>query len=111
MKKETRKIGMRTRRLIASFIAFITCFILNTRYVYAISNIGENVGNWFLDQLFWFALIVVFVLIVICASKKAWIAMVTVIIGGGVILFLIGSPLSIKDIGSQFWNIIVNGVN
>ncbi|MBQ7781787.1 MAG: hypothetical protein IJ405_07185 [Lachnospiraceae bacterium] len=109
MEKQTKKLNMRAKKVLVALATFFTCFMCNGCYVYASTNFGENIGNWFLDQLFWVALCILGFLFVGCLAKKAWVAAVIIFIGGAIILVIIKAPEQLYNIGLNLWNIVTNG--
>lgn len=109
MEKQTKKLSMGAKKIIASLATFFTCFMCNGCYVYASTNFGQNIGSWFLDQLFWVAIIIIIVALVVCLSKRAWIGAIGVGIGGSIVLAIIAAPDTLKTIGQNLWNIVTNG--
>lgn len=108
MERKT-KLKMIAKKIVVSLATFFTCFMYNGCYVYASTNFGENIANWFLDQLFWIAVIIIAVALIGCLVKRAWIGAVIVGIGGAIVLAIIRAPGSLKTIGDNLWNIVTGG--
>ncbi len=109
MEKQTTKLRMILKKIFVTLATFFTCFMYNGCYVHASTNFGENIGNWFLDQLLWIAIIIIIIALVGCLSKKAWIGAIGVIIGGAIVLAIIAAPDTLKTIGQNLWNIVTSG--
>lgn len=88
--------------------AIMTLLILSTKMCFAsgIENVGENTGQWFLDQIWWLALAVIGYFAVKYLIKKAWVQFLIFLVIGGIVLFIIASPESLKAIGEKLFQIV-----
>ena len=108
MERKT-KLRMIAKKVLAALATFFTCFMCNGCYVYASTNFGENIGNWFLDQIYWIALIIVAIGLIGSLIKKAWIGAIISAIGGAIVIAIIVAPEILKTIGENLLNIVTNG--
>lgn len=108
MERKT-KLGSIAKKIVAALTTSLSCFMYMGCYVHASTDFGENIGNWFLDQLFWAALIIIAFALVVCLAKRAWVGAIGVVVGGAIILAIIVSPDTLKTIGQSLWNIVNNG--
>lgn len=92
-----------------SLLAFIMLFMMNGFYSQASTNIGENVGHWFLDQIFWVAIVAIVIVIAASAVKRNYVGVIITIIVGAVVLFLIKNPTVLQTFGEKLGNIFMNG--
>lgn len=86
----------------------VSILILSTTITFAggIENVGQNTGQWFLDQIWWLALAVIGYFAVKYLIKKAWIQFLIFLVIGGIVLFIITSPQSLKAIGEKLFQIV-----
>lgn len=98
------------RRNLKKFLSLLaitmTLVMTNVQVVYAAANYGENAGTWVKNQLFWLALIALVIVLVGCLVKRAWVAAIITILGGGVVLYFINDPEQMKTIGENIAKII-----
>lgn len=104
-----KKKMMRIRKVAGSLLAFIMCFMCNGFYSQAV-NLGENAGNWFLDQIFWIAIVIIIIAIVGAAMKRNYVGLIISIIVGAVVLFFIKNPTILATLGEKLGSIFMNGV-
>jgi hypothetical protein len=73
----------------------------------AITNAGQNIGTWIQEQGFYIALAIVVIVLIKFLLKKAWIPAGAFVIVGGILLFVISSPDSLKSVGQALYNLVV----
>ena len=72
----------------------------------AITNAGQNIGGWIMEQGYALALGIVAAVLVKFLVKKAWVQTVSFILIAAVLLFLISSPEALKSAGQSIFSII-----
>lgn len=97
---------LKTKKI--TILTSLITLLLTTTLSFAsgIENVGENAGQWFLDQVWWLALAVIAYFAVKYLIKKAWIQFLIFLVIGGIVLFIITSPESLKAIGEKLFQII-----
>jgi len=70
-----------------------------------ISNVGQNLGGWGMEQIWWFALCVVAFVVLKFIVKKAWTPCIVFVLIGGAALFLIKYPDKLSAIGEVIYRI------
>jgi len=70
------------------------------------ADIGENVGRWATQQLFWIAVVALVIALVGAALKRNFVGAGITILFGGVLLFFIANPERIADLGDNIANMI-----
>lgn len=91
-----------------AFMAVWTCsmmFLCSTMNVYA-ADYGKKAGTWILDQIFWIGLVVLAIALISCLIKKAWIAAVITVVGGGLVLVFIYDPSKAVEIATNIFTSI-----
>ena len=73
----------------------------------SIANAGENVGSWLQEQGYYIALGIVVVVLIKFLLKKAWVPAVAFVVVGGILVFIIASPESLKTAGQALYNLLV----
>lgn len=66
----------------------------------------QNLFSWGQQQVTYILFIGLFIALIVTAFKRAWIAMIGVIIGLSVIAIFIINPRMIIDLGQWFSNIV-----
>lgn len=69
----------------------------------------QNLFSWGQQQVTYILFIGLFIALIVTAFKRAWIAMIGVIIGLSVIAIFIINPRMIIDLGQWFSNIVSLG--
>lgn len=64
-----------------------------------ITNVGENAGGWFQEQIFYVALAIISVVMLGFLMKKAWIPAGIFIVIGAILLAIIGTPETLRAFG------------
>ena len=67
---------------------------------FASEEYAKNGASWFLDQLFWVALVVVIVVMLKLFAARNFVAGVVTVLVGGVVCYFIKNPESIETIGN-----------
>lgn len=95
---------------LTSILLMSSMFIMSSGFcVFADGDYGKNASSWLTEQGFWIAAILVMVGVVKCLAKKAWSALVGVIVLGGVVLVLAKDPTKLEAVGSVIWTKIFGG--
>lgn len=69
------------------------------------TDVGQNFGQWGMEQIWWVALAVVAFMAVKYLIKKAWVPCGLFVVIGGLILTIIKNPEKLSMIGESFFNI------
>ncbi len=88
--------------------ALILIIPLTTSNIYAsdIANMGENLTKSVSEQLVWVGILVIVVGVVGQIVKRNWTAVITTIIFGSAITYIIGNPEVLKNIGDYMGEIL-----
>ena len=70
-----------------------------------IGNIGQNVGTWGVEQIGYFALLIIAGALLKFLAKKAWVPAGVFACIGAVIYFVIKNPDKLEGIGAALFNI------
>lgn len=93
-------------KIVFGFLIPFMTFWANGFYCHA-ANIGENIGTWFLDQLWWVVIVIMVIVCVGCYVKRNTIGIVSTIIVGVIILFVIGAPEKLQSLGDELGNLFL----
>lgn len=108
--KENTKVGKnfikKLNQVFAGLLAFVMFFMSNGFYSQA-ADLGENVGNWFLEQLFWLAIVAIIIVVVFAAVKRNYVGLIISIIVGAIVLWLIQNPEQLSILGEQLGGIFL----
>ncbi len=85
-------------------IAAINLLVANYTVAYG-ANIGKNVGEYFLDQLIWFEIVGVLIVIGVCIVKKNTIGAIIAFVAGSLGAYLIETPDALKTFGKALGKI------
>lgn len=96
MKKNIKKIAILT------LLLSMCC----TQVVLAAPNPGESLQTWLLAQLKPCAVIITLALMVLFLMKKNYVKMLTSLVIGGVVVYLISTPGAISKFGSWMFEIL-----
>ena len=101
---------LRSRKNMIERVCTITVFtalfmVLSTSTVFA-NDIGENIGTWVLDQLFWIALIAVAIVVIKFLVSRAWAQAIIFIILAAIILVIIRDPRQLTAIGNMLFGLL-----
>lgn len=103
---EKNTLNEKNKMLLKRIQMVVFMFIATTVPVFAdISNVGENLGGWGLEQIWWFALAVVGYVLLKFIIKKAWGPAVIFALVGGAVLYLIKYPDKLTTIGEVIYRI------
>lgn len=92
---------------ITLFFLMLSCaFMANSHVVYAAENVGKNGADWFLDQVFWFAIAAIIFVIVMAAIKKNTVLVITTFILGSIVAYLIKNPTKLETFGKSIASIL-----
>lgn len=86
-------------------LTLVCMYCSNASIAYAGTNYGENMGKWFLGQMFWIFIAVMLCIVAFSAIKRAYTAAIIVFVVGCVIGFLIRNPGKIETIGNSLGSI------
>lgn len=101
--KENKKTNL-CKKMMMAFAAFVLLWG-NGTIVFA--SYGKNAADWFLGQIFWVALAVFVVVVLVMASKKNFVGALTTAVVGAVVVFLIRNPTTLENIGNSIMNTIL----
>ena len=88
------------------FILVVVTVMATTVPAFAdVSNIGQNLGTWGLEQIFWVALAIIAWVVMMFVMKKAWVPCFIFILVGGSALFIIKYPDKLVSIGQVIYGI------
>jgi len=73
----------------------------------AITDAGENFGSLIQEQGYYVALGIVVIVLIKFLLKKAWIPAGAFLLVGGILLYIIGAPDSLKTAGQALFTMIV----
>lgn len=106
MEKNTLNEKKRNNLILKRIEMVVLLFIATTVPVFAdIENVGENLGGWGLEQIWWIALVVVAFVLLKFVIKKAWGPATVFALVGGATLFLIKYPDKLTAIGEVVYRI------
>lgn len=103
-RKETTK-SRGYRGLLAAW-SFLTLLFGCGCPVLASANYGQSTANWFLEQVFWIALVIVILAVLALAAKRNFTAALTTAVVGAIVVFFIKNPTKLEDIGNAIMNAI-----
>ncbi len=109
MEKNKQKKAIRCKRVMMSLMTFVLLLWSSGFYSLADANYGKAAGSWVLEQLFWIGIVCLAVGLVGCIMKRAWIAAIILVIGGGILLAFMKDPNLISTIGKNIVNTVFNG--
>lgn len=99
--KNNKEKKERIYKSICVLIMTVVIFMGNVQYAFASTDYGQNIETWIVSQVKWLALAALVIVILVLLSKKAWMALIGVIIGGGLAVYFIANPTKIQDIGEK----------
>jgi len=82
--------------------------MLFPQVAYASSNVAEKGVKWVLGQAVWVVILVVILICIGLAAKKAYAGMIGVLLCGIVVIFFCLSPETLKTIAEQVGQSIFN---
>nr|WP_318683320.1 TcpD family membrane protein [uncultured Acetatifactor sp.] len=71
------------------------------------TDYAGNAASWFLDQLFWIALVAVIVVVLTLAAKRNFTAALTTGIIGAVVVYFIRNPKTLEEIGNAIMSTVL----
>ncbi len=103
---EKNTLNNRKIKLLAKVQVIVLMMIAYTVPVFAdISNIGQNLGNWGIEQVGWAGLVIVACISLGFLIRKAWIPCGVFLLVGGTILYIIKHPEQLSSIGEIIFGI------
>lgn len=99
----TKKAGKAAERILMGAVLTIGA---TTPCFAGIVDAGQNFGTWVQEQGFYIALAVIVIALIKFMLKKAWIPAGAFLVVGGILLYIIGAPDSLKTVGQSLFNML-----
>ena len=100
------KVTQIYNKIVFGFLIPFMTFWANGFYCHA-ANIGENIGTWFLEQLWWIVIVVIAWICVMCYAKRNTVGIIIAIFIGAIILFVVREPEKLQSLGDALGNLFL----
>lgn len=103
--KKARDISNRVKMMF--MVLYLT--MMPAMVSHAAESYAENGTKWILDQLFWVVICACIILLVGAFMKRSTVAMITIVIMGGMMAFFCKNPEKVIEMGETFARAITGG--